>query len=80
MPTILWMKTMNKRTISSINLHRIPARQRVLSKAVATVITTGKMAAVPRLAKPYAPSAGNSPVLPFYPRHMSKNKTLIKGG
>ena len=71
---------MNMRTISSLIFPRILARLLILVKAVATVIAIGKMAAVISLTTPDAPPAGNSPAIPFHPRHMSKNKTMIKGG
>jgi hypothetical protein len=71
---------MNKRTISSIILPRIPAGLLIRLKAVETCIATGKMAAVPYLTTPDAPSAGNSPAMPFHPREMSRNKTMINGG
>jgi hypothetical protein len=71
---------MNKRTISILIFPRILARLLILVKAVVTVIATGKKGAVISLTTPHAPPEGNSPVLPFHPRHMSKNKTLIKGG
>jgi hypothetical protein len=71
---------MNKRTISRLNFSRIPAGPGILVETVASGSATGKMAAVHSMAAEDAPPAGNSPVLPFYPRHMSKNKTLIKRG
>jgi len=71
---------MNKRTISSLIFPGILARLLILLKVVATVIATGKMAAVISLTTPDVPPAGNSPAIPFHPRNMSKNKTMIKGG
>ncbi|MCJ7741490.1 MAG: hypothetical protein MUO95_02235 [Methanoregula sp.] len=71
---------MNTRTISSLILPWILARLPILVKAVTSIITTGKMVAVPSLANPDTTPAGTSPAIPFHPRHMSKNKTLIKGG
>jgi hypothetical protein len=71
---------MNKRTISSLIFPRIPAGLLILVKAVASIIATGKMAVVVSLTTPDAPPAGNSPAIPFHPRSMSKNKTMIKGG
>jgi hypothetical protein len=71
---------MNKRTISSLIFPRIPAGLLILVAAVATGSATGKMAAVPCLSTYDAPSFGNSPAMPFHPREMSRNKTMIKGG
>jgi len=74
------MNIMNKRTISSINFSRIPAELLICQKAVATVTATGKMTAVPSLAIPDAPPAGNSPGISFHTRDMSRNKTMINWG
>jgi len=71
---------MNKRTISDFDFPRIPAGLLIHLKAVATSTGTGKMAAVPPLTTPDAPSAGNSPEIPSHPREMSRNKAMIKGG
>ncbi|HUW85391.1 MAG TPA: hypothetical protein VMV55_00805 [Methanoregula sp.] len=71
---------MNKRTISALILLRILAGLLILVKAVVTVIATGKMAVVPSLTTPEALPAGNSPAIAFHPRHISRNKTMIKGG
>jgi hypothetical protein len=71
---------MNKRTISGLDFSRIPARFLMLMKAVATGTVPGKMAAVLCLLTLDAPPSGNSSALPFHPRDMSRNKTLIKGG
>ena len=71
---------MKMRTISSLIFPGIFATLHILVKAVATIITTGKMVAVPSLANPDTPPAGTSPAILFHPRYMSKNKTLIKGG
>jgi hypothetical protein len=68
---------MNKRTISSLNFSRIPAGPGILVETVASGSATGKMAAVPSFATPDTPPSGHP--APFHPRHMSRNKILIKG-
>ena len=74
------LNIMNKRTISSLNFSGIPAGRLILVAAVATGSATGKMVAVPSLSTQDAHSAGNSPAMPFHPRHTSRNKNLTEGG
>ncbi len=74
------LNIMNKRTISSLDFSGIPEGLLILVEAVTAGCATGKMAAVPCLSTHDAPSAGNSPAMPFHPREMSRNKTMIKGG
>jgi hypothetical protein len=71
---------MNKRTISSLILPWILTRLLIRLKAVGTCTATGKMAVPPFLTTPDAAPAGTSPAMPFHPRDMSRNKTMINGG
>jgi len=71
---------MNKQTISTYILLQILAGLLILMKAVVSIIATGKMAVLPSLTTPEALPSGNSPAIAFHPRHISRNKTMIKGG
>ena len=74
------LNIMNRRTIPGLNFSRIPAGLLIRGAAVTAGSATGKMVAAPSLSTHDAPSAGNSPAMPFHPRHLNRSKAGILGG